>query len=208
MPFAVCALAAKIGYIGLKRFVPLIAIAVVAGAAAVATARHVIPVDTVSEAVKSEIRAVTGLDPVLRGPVSIFGDGEFVAVGEIQTTGPGGEIELPLGADANVRIERTVVPNTKTTGLILKSDETSYDVVVQVANYKKQKVTIEIVDQIPRSKSDKIEVKLLGAQPAAVGASDADGVVRWRLQLAPGATQTVKLSYRISRPRNWQLNQY
>ncbi|HXU07001.1 MAG TPA: mucoidy inhibitor MuiA family protein, partial [Polyangia bacterium] len=79
-----------------------------------------------------------GKRPLLRGPVSIFGDGEFVAVGEIQTTGPGGEIELPLGADANVRIERTVVPNTKTTGLILKSDETSYDVVVQVANYKKQ----------------------------------------------------------------------
>jgi AsmA protein len=71
LPFAVCALAAKIGSIGLKRFVPLIAIAVVAGAAAIAAARHVIPVDTVSEAVKSEIRAVTGLDPVLRGPVSM-----------------------------------------------------------------------------------------------------------------------------------------
>src|SRR5882762_10167532 len=30
-----------------------------------------IPVDTVREAVKTEIRAVTGLDPVLRGPVSM-----------------------------------------------------------------------------------------------------------------------------------------
>jgi AsmA protein len=55
----------------LKRFVPLIAIAVVAGAAAIAAVRYVIPVDTVSEAVKTEIRAVTGLDPVLRGPVSM-----------------------------------------------------------------------------------------------------------------------------------------
>ncbi len=42
-----------------------------AGAAAIAAARHVIPVDTVSEAVKTEIRAVTGLDPVLRGAVSM-----------------------------------------------------------------------------------------------------------------------------------------
>jgi AsmA protein len=55
----------------LKRFVPLIVIAVVAGAAAIAAVRHVIPVDTVSEAVKAEIRAVTGLDPVLHGPISM-----------------------------------------------------------------------------------------------------------------------------------------
>jgi AsmA protein len=61
----------KIGSIGLKRFVPLIVIAVVAGAAAIAAVRHVIPLDTVSEAVKTEIRAVTGLDPALRGPVSM-----------------------------------------------------------------------------------------------------------------------------------------
>jgi AsmA protein len=55
----------------LKRILPLIAIAVVAGAAAIAAVGHVIPVDTVSESVKAEIRAVTGLDPVLRGPVSM-----------------------------------------------------------------------------------------------------------------------------------------
>ena len=55
----------------MKRFVPLIAIVAVAGAAALIAARHAIPVDTVSEAVKTEIGAVTGLDPVLRGPVSM-----------------------------------------------------------------------------------------------------------------------------------------
>jgi AsmA protein len=63
--------AGKIGSIGLKRFVLLVAIAVAAGAAAIVAARHVIPVDTVSNAVTSEIRAVTGLDPVLRGPIAM-----------------------------------------------------------------------------------------------------------------------------------------
>jgi len=148
-----------------------------------------------------------GKRPLLRGPVTIFGDGEFVATGEIKTTGPGGDIDLPLGADPDVRIERHVAPSTKTTGLIMKSDETSYDVVIQVGNYKRQKVTIEIVDQLPRSERDKVEVKLLGAQPAALGAPDADGLIRWRLELPPGATQTVKLSYRIIRPKGWELNQ-
>lgn len=47
------------------------AIAIVTAVAAVAAATRVIPLDAVHEAVKSEIRAATGLDPVLRGPVSI-----------------------------------------------------------------------------------------------------------------------------------------
>jgi AsmA protein len=57
--------------IGVKRIIVLLAVAVAAGVSAIAAATLMIPVDTVREAVKSEIRAVTGLDPVLRGPVSM-----------------------------------------------------------------------------------------------------------------------------------------
>src|SRR6185312_13492360 len=69
-----------------------------------------------------------GKRPLLRGPVTIFGEGELVGVGEIQTTGPGGDIELPLGADQDVKLVRQVVPSTKTTGVIMKTEETVYDV--------------------------------------------------------------------------------
>ena len=57
--------------IGVKRIAILIAIAIAACIAAVAGATLVIPVDAVREAVIAEIRAVTGLDPVLRGSVSV-----------------------------------------------------------------------------------------------------------------------------------------
>jgi len=148
-----------------------------------------------------------GKRPLLRGPATIFGDGELVGVGEIQTTGPGGDIEFPLGADQDVKLVRQIIPSSKTTGVIMKAEETVYDVKIQVANYKKQKITVEIVDQIPRSRRDKVEVKLLGIQPAATAAPDVDGVIRWRLDMAPGATQTLQLRYQITRPKDWQLYQ-
>jgi hypothetical protein len=148
-----------------------------------------------------------GKRPLLRGPATIFGDGELVGIGEVQTTGPGGTIEFPLGADQDVKLTRQIVPTTKTSGVIVKTDETTYDVQIQVANYKKQKVTVEIADQVPRSRRDKIEVKLVSTQPAPLGAPDADGVVRWRVELAPGATQTLRLVYQITRPKDWQLHQ-
>jgi AsmA protein len=54
-----------------KRLAILIAVVLAAGIAAVAGASLVIPREKVREAVIAEIRAVTGLDPVLRGPVTV-----------------------------------------------------------------------------------------------------------------------------------------
>jgi hypothetical protein len=148
-----------------------------------------------------------GTRPLLRGPATIFGDGEFVGVGEIKTTGPSGDIEFPLGADQDIRLIRQIVPSGKTTGLIMKSQETVYDVQLQVGNYKKQAVTVEVIDQVPKSRNDEIEVKLLGTDPAPMGPPEIDGVIRWRVSLQAGETRTLKLRYQITRPKDWRLYQ-
>jgi hypothetical protein len=148
-----------------------------------------------------------GTRPLLRGPVAIFGDGELVGVGEIQTTGPSGDIELPLGADQDVRLVRQVVPSTRTSGLMFKTDETTYEVKIQIGNYKKQPVTVELTDQVPRSRSDKVEVKLLGADAKPLGDIDLDGTIRFKVDVAAGATRTVTLRYQITRPHDWELYQ-
>jgi AsmA protein len=57
--------------IGVKRIAILIAVVAAAGVSAIAAASLVVPLDTVRDAVTGEIKAITGLDPVLRGPVSV-----------------------------------------------------------------------------------------------------------------------------------------
>ena len=148
-----------------------------------------------------------GTRPLLRGPATIFGDGEFVGIGEIKTTGPSGDIEFPLGADQDIRLVRQIVPSSKTTGMIMKDDETVYDVQLQVGNYKKQAVTVEVIDQVPKSRNEEIEVKLLATDPAPSTAPDIDGVIRWRVTLQAGETRTLKLRYQIKRPKDWRLYQ-
>ncbi|MEA2952991.1 MAG: AsmA protein [Alphaproteobacteria bacterium] len=56
---------------GFKRLGFALGVIFAAGIGALGIMSLLIPADTVREAVKSEIRAVTGLDPVLRGPVSV-----------------------------------------------------------------------------------------------------------------------------------------
>jgi hypothetical protein len=148
-----------------------------------------------------------GKRPLLRGPAAIFGDGELVGVGEIQTTGPSGDIELPLGADQDIRLVRQVVPSTKTTGLVFKIDETTYDVQIQIGNFKKQPVSIEVTDQVPRSRNEKVVVKLLATDPKPLGEVDLDGTIRFRVDVPASETRTVKFRYQITRPQNWELYQ-
>jgi AsmA protein len=56
---------------GIKRLGLAVAAVVVAGFCALLTLSLLIPADTVREQVKAQIRAVTGLDPVLRGDVTV-----------------------------------------------------------------------------------------------------------------------------------------
>src|SRR5262245_43440595 len=56
---------------GVKRIAILVAAVVAACTTIIAAATYVIPVDTVRDAIESEIRAVTGLDPLLRGPMPV-----------------------------------------------------------------------------------------------------------------------------------------
>ena len=81
--------------IGIRRLGLAVAALVVAGFVALVIVSFLMPAETVREAVKAEIRAVTGLDPVLRGgaSVSLFPTGtvrfDDVSLGERGDGGPG-----------------------------------------------------------------------------------------------------------------------
>jgi hypothetical protein len=36
---------------------------------------------------------------------------------------------------------------------------------------------------------------------------DADGIMTWDLRIPAGRTRTIKFTYKIERPTNWQLTQ-
>ncbi len=145
--------------------------------------------------------------PLLAGTTNIFVDGEFVSQGELQTTGPGGTVEFALGADEDIRLERRVMQTTKTTGLISKDDETEYRHIIEVGNYKKTEVVVEVIDQFPKSKNDEVKIDKVSFSPAPAEDGKDDGIVRWRVTLKPGQVTKLELRYRITRPEGWQMYQ-
>lgn len=145
--------------------------------------------------------------PILGGPVAIFVGDQFSGDGKLDTTGAGGKIELPLGADEDVKVERRIIPATETTGFISKDDVTTYRVVMEVANYKRRRITVSLMEPLPKTTNDDIEVKLVKASPKQSKGPDEDGLMRWDVVLNAGQKKTVELVYSIERPENWRLYQ-
>jgi hypothetical protein len=144
--------------------------------------------------------------PILRGAANIYLGRDFAGEAMIETTGPGSVIELPLGADQDIKVLRKVVPATETVGLLSKDDVTVYRVTIEIGNYKKRAIAINVLDQVPKSGQEKIEVKLTAAEPRAEG-PDTDGLLRWKLDLPAGKTRTITFAYEIRRPSGWKLHQ-
>jgi len=145
--------------------------------------------------------------PLLAGPANIFvGDG-FAGQGKLATTGPGGVIELPLGADEDIRIVRKVVPSSRTEGVFSKDDITAYAVTIEVGNYKNKPIDIEIVDQVPKTNNEDIKIALSKLAPKPVAPPDSQGILRWKLSIPAKKTRSINFEYTLERPSGWVLRQ-
>lgn len=145
--------------------------------------------------------------PILGGPVTIFVGDQFSGDGTLATTGAGGDIELPLGADEDVKVERRIEPQTETSGVIMREDITTYRVTLEVANFKKRKITVGVMEPLPKTTNEDIEVQLVSAKPKQTKGPDEQGLMRWDVELNPGQKKTIELVYKIERPENWRLYQ-
>jgi len=148
-----------------------------------------------------------GQRPVLAGDATVFVGGEFGGDVRLETTGPGGVIELPLGADEDVRLTHSLVPATETVGLISKRDRTRYTTTMEIGNYKKRPIRIHVFDVLPKTNLEDIEIALAKTTPSPKDKPDEDGLVTWELNVAAGATTKISYSYRITRPEDWRLRQ-
>jgi hypothetical protein len=148
-----------------------------------------------------------GERPLLAGPASIFVGNDFAGDGALKTTGPGGKIELPLGADEDLKLLRKVIPETKTEGVFSKDDVTTYRTEIEVGNYKKRAVRVLVLDQVPKTNQEDVEVKLVSTSPQPKDPPNAEGLMRFELDVPAGQTKKIVFTYTVKRPSGWQLRQ-
>jgi hypothetical protein len=158
-----------------------------------------IAVPRVSQAVYLKGKIVNANDyPLLPGAVSIFVDNEFVNTTTIKTIVPTDTLELPLGVDNRIKMERKLVRKfTESGGTFSNSKTIAYDYENNLTNMRGTKETITVMDNFPFSETEAVKVSLIEPDPAVVKPSAANGL-EWKIELNPGEKRTLPVKFTVT----------
>jgi uncharacterized protein (TIGR02231 family) len=133
---------------------------------------------------------------LLPGRASIFHDGDFVGSVPLPVWAPGEEVELALGVDDRVRVERELARRTATKATLGSTRRRDAEFKITIGNHTPAKARVTVLDQVPVSRDDQISVRELRAEPEPAERTEM-GVLTWRLELAAGETRELHLGFRV-----------
>jgi len=129
------------------------------------------------------------------GTASVFHDREFVGSTELATWAPGEEVELALGVDDRVRVQRALLRRGAGKAMLgTRHHDVAYK--ITVGNYGPRQASITVVDQLPVSRDEGIAVRDVVCEPRPAEVTEL-GEVTWRLQLDPGGSAELTSSFRV-----------
>jgi uncharacterized protein (TIGR02231 family) len=146
----------------------------------------------------------TSAHMLLPGSVSVFQGDDFVGTTAIEGVAPGGEIELHLGVDDRIEVERELTRRDTAKALLSGHRRTAVTYTITVQNHLDRLAKVTVVDQFPVSRHESVKVRDAEAMPAPEERTDLD-VVTWKLDLAAGAKRELTLSFTIESPKGERL---
>jgi uncharacterized protein (TIGR02231 family) len=149
---------------------------------------------------------VTNASPytLLPGTANLFAGDEFIGATELELVAPQGEIELYLGADDRVKVERELKRREVDKRLIGDRRRLSYGYEVTLENLLPAAARVMLHDQIPVSRHEDIKVKLEFAEPKPTEQTELN-LLNWELTLAAGESRTVRFDFTVEYPRTMSL---
>lgn len=136
---------------------------------------------------------------LLAGKANLFAGDEFVGSTSLELTAPQGEIELYLGVDDRVKVERKLKRREVEKSMIGGKRRTHYAYEIELENLLGSPATITLHDQVPVSRHEEIKVRLDAALPKPAQQTELN-LLDWELTLAPHEKQVVRFEYTVEHP--------
>lgn len=145
--------------------------------------------------------------PLLMGPMSVFFDQKLVGTASVnETILPEGEMGISLGIDEGVKIERKLQRKmTDYAGLLSKETKVHYEYAIEITNGKSKEINLDLNDQFPMSRNEKIKVEIEAPKGGDAEVSD-QGIITWKLKLAPGAKKSIPVKFSVSYPKDLSIS--
>ncbi|TCC24451.1 mucoidy inhibitor MuiA family protein [Kribbella sindirgiensis] len=138
------------------------------------------------------------------GKAAVFHEADFVGSAALPLWAPGEDVELALGLDDRIRVERKLVRRDATKATLGSTRRRQVEYETTIENHTPRTARITVLDQFPVARDHEITVKRLTADPEPAETTDL-GVVTWKLDLEPDAETTVKLAFRVDTGKSVEL---
>lgn len=137
---------------------------------------------------------------LLPGEANVFFEGTFVGKSYLQLDQPKDTLDISLGRDRGVVIERLKRRSTNEKAIVGGKRTVTIGWDITVRNTKGTAVELVLRDQYPLSPQSEVEVRLKEDGSASV---DADrGILAWTMKLEPKGTRKVGFSYEVKHPKD------
>ncbi|MEL6919498.1 MAG: mucoidy inhibitor MuiA family protein [Pseudomonadota bacterium] len=199
----------------------------IAGRVSVSNAREAKSVLLGSDTVAVEVSAlsVPRIDPTaylvaeftlsgeatyLPGEVLLTRDGTYIGRGSMPLLAPGDTHQLGFGNDDFITVERVDKDRTQgETGILVSSNTETREAVITVTNNHTFDMPVRIIDRVPVSDHEDIEVEALAGNtsPSETNVDGKRGVVAFDLNVAAGGDAQIDLGYRVMWPTEMKITQ-
>lgn len=145
--------------------------------------------------------------PLLPGPVDVFRASGFIGRQQLEQVPQGGAFQLTFGVEESLRAERVVVQEiARDEGLFGGKRRFHYAYRFNLSNYRQRPEVVEVAEHIPVSELDDVTVELDKKKTTAGHTLEAmDGIVTWKVKLAPSEQRSVDLVFHVDVPSSYDM---
>jgi uncharacterized protein (TIGR02231 family) len=113
---------------------------------------------------------------------------------------------VSLGVDERIIVKRRLLDNLRSTKLLSSKKVENYAYEISVKNNRAEDIAMEILDQIPITQNNKIE--LINVESNEGKLDKNTGSVLWKVNLKEGENKKIMLSYQLKYPEDVELQFY
>jgi len=145
--------------------------------------------------------------PLMAGRIHTYRAGSYVGDTHLGYTAPGEPMELSLGMDEEIKVERKdLAAKDRSPGFLSKTKHLEQSYRILIENRASSRQRVEVRENIPVSKTEDVEVELVKKKTTPGFTLDRHrGFIAWKVSLARGQEKYVDLSYTVHLPEDWEV---
>ncbi|MEL6942439.1 MAG: DUF4139 domain-containing protein, partial [Bacteroidota bacterium] len=136
---------------------------------------------------------------LLSGEINLYFEKTYIGKSQLDTSTPSDTLQISLGRDQNVQIQRTAIEEFRKRNFIGSKQVDSRAYRISIRNNKAQPIDLQVVDQMPISRDKDINVEQLEFSNGIL--NEETGKVTWKMNLKAGEETERIIAYEVKYPK-------